>query len=144
MAQATYDDANLLLRLYELRREEKMRHARDWFVANYKFKTFADFLAACPPGSSMNAYARQVTSYWEMVSSFIESGVLNRELFYMNTRELLLCWLRVKPMIGEIREAFQDPTYLQNLEKVGEDFGQWVSKHAGEAAYKGFAARVGG
>ena len=144
MSQATYEDVNLLLKLYELRREDKMRQARDWFVANYKYKTLAEFTKACPPGSSMNAYARQVTTYWEMVASFIESGVLNRDLFYLNTRELLLCWIRVKPLIGELRETFHDPNYLYNLEKVGEAFAEWIKKTSGEDAFNGFKTRTGG
>lgn len=144
MAQATYDDANLLLRLYDLRREDKMRQARNWFVANFKCKSMADFMQLCPPGSDANAAARQVTSYWEMVASFVNAGVLNQELLFTNTRELLLCWLRVKPMIADTRSTFGDPNYLGNLEKVGETFAEWIKKTSGEAAYNGWAARVGG
>ena len=49
MSQPTYDDANLLLRLYELRREPKMRDARNWFFGNFKCKTMAEFGQLCPP-----------------------------------------------------------------------------------------------
>ena len=73
----TYDDANLILRLYEQRREDKMRAAREWFAQNFKFHTIEDFNRGCPPGSSMNAYARMIMSYWEMAASFVTSGVLN-------------------------------------------------------------------
>ena len=90
MSQATYDDVNLILRLYELRREDKMRAARNWFVANYKPKSMAEYQQLCPMGSEENAFARQVTSYWDMVSSFVASGVLNDELVFQNSRELLL------------------------------------------------------
>jgi hypothetical protein len=58
MSQPTYDDANLLLRLYELRREPKMRDARNWFFGNFKCKTMAEFGQLCPPGSEPNAYFR--------------------------------------------------------------------------------------
>ena len=67
----TYDDANLILRLYEERREDKMRAAREWFAQNFKFHTIEDFNRGCPPGSSMNAYARMIMSYWEMAASFV-------------------------------------------------------------------------
>ena len=63
MTQATYDDANLLLRLYEMRREEKMREARAWFVANFKPKSMADIHQLCPPGSESNARMRMVSTY---------------------------------------------------------------------------------
>ena len=55
MAHATYDDVNLILRLYDMRREEKMRAARTWFVANFRPKTMAGFNHLCPPGSEENA-----------------------------------------------------------------------------------------
>ena len=144
MTQPTYDDANLLLRLYDLRREDKMRQARNWFVANFKCKSMAEFGQLCPPGSEANASVRQVTSYWEMVASFVNGGVLNQELFFINTRELLLCWVRVKPFIAEARKTFGDPNYLGNLEKAGEAFAEWIKKTSGEAAYNGWVARVGG
>ncbi len=50
MTQATYDDATLLLRLYDAGREPKMREARAWFVANFKAKTLAEVQELCPPG----------------------------------------------------------------------------------------------
>ena len=86
----TYDDANLILRLYEMRREDKMRTARDWFAQNFHFKTMEDYNRQCPASSSMNAYSRMVMSYWEMVASFITGGVLNQELFFQNGMEMLL------------------------------------------------------
>jgi len=143
MSQPTYDDVNLILRLYELRREPKMRDARNWFVANFKCKTMADYAQLCPPGSEPHAYFRQCASYWDMAGSFINAGVLNADLFFANTREILLCWERVKPVIGEMRAAFKDPNYLGNLEKAGKACAEWVSKTSGEDAYKAFTARVG-
>jgi hypothetical protein len=143
MAQPTYDDVNLLLRLYEIRREAKMREARSWFSANFKCKTMAEFQKLCPPGSEENANFRQVTSYWEMVASFINSGVLNQDLCFANTRELLVTWLRVKPMVGEIRAAFGDQSYMGNLEKAGAAYEEWIDKTGGAGAAKAFAKRVG-
>ena len=98
MAKATYDDVNLILKLYDIRREDKMRAARAWFFANFKPKSMAEFQQLCPPGSEPNAYARQVSSYWDMAASFITAGVLNDELFFQNSRELLFVWLRVEPI----------------------------------------------
>lgn len=143
MSQATYDDANLILKLYELRREEKMRAARNWFVANFKCKTMAEMQALCPPGSEANAYFRQCVSYWDMAGSFVNAGVLNADLFFANTREILLVWERLRPVIAEIRAAFKDPQYLANLEKAGNACAEWVAKQSGEEAYKAFVARVG-
>ena len=143
MSQPTYDDANLLLRLYELRREPKMREARNWFFGNFKCKSMAEFGQLCPPGSEPNAYYRQCTSYWDMAASFVNSGVLNADLFFANTREMLVVWERVKPILSEVRAAFKDPNHLGNLEKAGKAGAEWLSKTSGEEAYKAFAARMG-
>lgn len=142
MAQSTYDDANLILRLYELRREDKMRAARNWFVANYRCKSMKEMSELCPPGTEANAFFRQVVSYWDMAGSFVNAGVLNADLFFANTREILLTWERMRPVIGEIRAAFKDPTYLGNLEKAGEACAEYLKRTAGEEAYKAFVARV--
>src|SRR5262249_38282102 len=72
----TYDDVSLILKLYEMRRDEKLRAARGWFAANFKVKTIEEWQKLCPPGSDPNASYRMVTSYWEMVASFITGGVL--------------------------------------------------------------------
>jgi hypothetical protein len=144
MSQPTYDDVNLLLKLYDLRREAKLREARSWFFANFRCKSMADFGQTCPMGSEANASYRQFVSYWDMVSSFVNMGVLNAELCFTNNRELLLCWERVKPMIGELRKAFGDPNYLGHLEKAGTAYTEWFSKTSGADAYKSFVARVAG
>ena len=138
----TYDDANLILRLYEIRREEKMRTARDWFAQNFHFKTLEEYNRQCPASSSMNAYSRMVTSYWEMVASFITGGVLNQELFFQNGMEMLFVWERVRELIPEIREAYKNPTYFQNVETVANAFIKWLNERAPEA-HAAFAARIG-
>jgi hypothetical protein len=143
MAQATYDDVRLILRLYEMRREDKLRAARAWFSANFKVKTMAEYQKLCPTGSEPNAFARQVTTYWEMVASFITSGVLNQELFFQSGRELLFVWLRLEPMIAEFRAAMKDPDYYKNLETVAEAFTAYLKKKNPEA-YENFAGRVRG
>jgi hypothetical protein len=78
-----------------------------------------------------------------MAASFVNSGVLNSDLFFANTREVLFVWDRVKPILSEVRAAYKDSNYLGNLEKAGKSCAEWVSKTSGEEAYKAFAARVG-
>ncbi len=139
MPKATYDDVNLLLRLYDIRREEKLRAARAWFVTNFKPKTLAEMNTLCGPGTEANPLFRQAVSYWDMVASFVTSGVLNEELFFQNTRELLLFWLRMKPVVSEARTALKEPNVWRNLETVGEAFAQYL----GPEVVAAFAARVG-
>jgi len=143
MAQATYEDANLLLRLYELRREEKMREARGWFIANFKPKSMAEMQELCPPGSENNARMRMVSTYWDMAASFITAGILNPELFYANNREALLVWLRVSKFVAEIRTAYKDPLFLKNLETVAASYTEHLNRTV-PGAFEVFSARVGG
>ena len=143
MSQPNHEDVNLLLRLYELRREEKMREARLWFVSKFKCKTFEEFQKLCPPGSDNNAHYRQFASYWEMAASFVSMGVLNGDLFFANCREMLMCWLRLKPFIAELRKAYGDASYMANLEQVGDSYCDWLVKHGGPDALAGFIQRVG-
>lgn len=138
----TYDDANLMLRLYELRREEKMRAAREWFTANFHFHTLEEFVQKCPPHSSMNAYARMVTSYWDMAASFITGGILNQELFFESQMELLFVWERVAKLIPEMRVAYKNPKLYSNLETVAKAYVEWINARAPEA-HAAFVARVG-
>jgi hypothetical protein len=140
MGKATYDDVNLILKLYEMRREEKLRAARAWFQASFKPKTMEELYAIAGPGTDGNAMFRQSVSYWEMVASFITSGVLNEELFFQSNRELLFFWLRLKPVVNEMRAASKDPKQWKNLETVGEAFAKSMTPEA----YEVFAARVAG
>jgi hypothetical protein len=137
--QATYEDVNLILRLYDMRREEKLRAARAWFAANFKAKTVAEMNALCAPGTEANAFFRQSTSYWDMVASFITAGVLNQELFFQSGRELLFFWLRLKPIVKEYRETNKTPKMFANLESVTEAF----ANHVGTETMAAFQARVG-
>jgi L-rhamnose mutarotase len=115
---ATYDDANLLLRLYELRREDKLRQARDWFNKNFHANNLEEFSKLCSQGSQEHAYFRMVSSYWEMAASFVTSGVLQRELFMQNSRELLFVWIRISDVVAPMREAFKNPDFAKNLETL--------------------------
>src|SRR5260370_1948843 len=98
-----------------MRRDEKMRTARDWFAQNFHFKTLEEYNRQCPASSSMNAYSRMVMSYWEMVASFITSGVLNQELFFSNGMEMLFVWDRLPDLVPPTPQPPKHPTASQNL-----------------------------
>ena len=138
-----YDDANLILRLYEMRREEKMRAARAWFVAKFGPTTMAEYQELCPMGSDNSAYARMVMTYWEMVASFVTQGVLNEELFFQSGQELLLTYARVRPFLAEYRQAMGNPKAMGNLENVGLRYAAyWEKENPG--AFEAFSKRVAG
>lgn len=134
--QATYDDANLCLRLYELRREETMRKARQWF-ATFSAKTPADLPA---PGTQENAYLRMVTSYWDMAATFVTSGVLNEDLFMQTNGELTFVWEKVRELVPQVRVQNKNPNYLKNLETVGNA----AIKRMPAEAYQQFSSMIKG
>jgi hypothetical protein len=140
-SRPTYDDANLILRLYNIRREARLRQARAWFGAHCKFKTHDELLKLTPGGSEENASFRMVVSYWDMVASFITSGVLHKELFFQSGRELLLVWERLRDVIGEIRRAQKDPHLYRHLETVGTEFAEYYRSRSQEG-YEAFLKRI--
>jgi hypothetical protein len=140
---ATYEDVRLVLRLYELRREDRLRKARAWFAQSFKVRTLDEFNRLCPAGSDENAYFRMVVTYWEMTSSFITSGVLNQNLFFQSGRELLFVWERLRDVLPQIRESFKDPAAYRNLETVAQSFIVWMKAQSPEC-YSAFSNRVRG
>ena len=139
----TYDDVNLVLKLYDMRREPRMREARRWFTGSFKAKSMDDFNALCPGGSEQHASFRMVTTYWDMVASFVTSGVLNDELFFQTGRELLFCWERVRDLVPQIRELYKNPIELRNLEGAAKAYIKWWNKQA-PGAYDAFSKRIRG
>ena len=115
---ATYEDANLLLRLYEERREETLRKARAWFVGECKPRDFAHWQASCPPGSGMNAYFRMVTTYWEMAAALVNRGALDRDLFLAANSEHLAVFALLEPHLDGLRSLIREPGYLRELEAL--------------------------
>ena len=138
----THDDANLILRLYEMRREDRMRKARAWFASTCKgVHTFEALMAIAPGGSDENASFRMVVSYWDLAASFVTSGVLHRELFFQSGREMLVVWVRLRQLLPSLRAAYKDPNYMRNLETVGQEFADYL-KAADPDAYEAFVARI--
>ena len=143
MTKATYDDADLILRLYDLRREPRMREARKWFIANFKVKTMAEFQKVCPPGSEENASYRQMATFWEMVASLLTSGVLQPELFYQSGRELLVVWERMRDFLPELRTSISNPLEYRNLELAASAYIEWWRAQA-PGAYEALSKRLRG
>jgi hypothetical protein len=140
----TYDDASLVLKLYDMRREERLRKARAWFASHFKnVTTIEQFQKTCAPGTEENASFRMTTTYWDMAASFVTTGVLNEALFFESGRELLFVWERVKDYVAAFREANNDRIYLKNLEVVGNSFANRF-RTASPEGYESFVRRVRG
>ena len=117
----TAADAQLILQLYDLRREAEMRKARNWWAAEFFPQSADDFLKVSSAfGTQENNWLRQVGGYWGIVTSFVLSGVLNEELFLQPgfSGELFLIYAKIHPFVKELREKLNDPEAFLNLEKA--------------------------
>ncbi len=125
-----HHDAELLLRLYDLRREEKLRRAREWFGRSFRAQNAEEFEKACPPGSEENAYFRMVISYWEMAASIVNHGLIQEQFFFENSPELWFTFERSKAAVGAMRERQKNPHIFENLEKLAARFEKWADERA--------------
>lgn len=130
MSSVTHEQANLLLRLYELRRDPRMREAREWFVSDFSASTLEELFKKYPPGSKDNASYRMVVSYWDMCAGIVNRGLIDDELFFENNGEVWIVWDKVKELALSQRKTMNNPTILKNLLELGERFEAWREKSA--------------
>ncbi len=119
--KATAADAQLIMQLYDLRREAEMRKARNWWVGVFFPQTADDFLKVARAfGTQENAWLRQVSAYWGIVASFVVRDLLNEELFLQPgfSGELFVIYAKVHPMVKELREKLEDPEFFAEVEKA--------------------------
>lgn len=117
----TTADAQLILQLYDLRREAEMRKARHWWAGEFFPQSADDFLKVSGAfGTQENAWLRQVSGYWGIVTSFVLAGVLNEELFLQPgfSGELFVIYAKIHPIVKELREKLNDPEFFKNVEKA--------------------------
>jgi hypothetical protein len=125
MREVTHDQANLLLRLYELRREPRLREAREWYVKHFTPTTTEDAMRICPPNSPESVSMRMVLSYWEMVCNMVNRGLIEEDFFFENTGEQWLVWERFKPVAAAFRAMFKNPNAYKHLEENSKRLEAW-------------------
>jgi hypothetical protein len=112
-----YEEAELILKLYELRRDDTIRKARDWFFLDFNPESIADFNQAM--FSEHSGHLRMVMSYWDMAAALVNHGAISPELFNDTNGEHLSVFAKLEPILPEIR-ASVGPQFLRNLEKLVE------------------------
>lgn len=100
-----HHDAELVLRLYELRREPRLREARDAMTAGYWPNSAAEACALIAHGHPLNVAWRMTTTYWEMVFNMAERGIVHPGYLIESSVEGLLLFARAEPWLGDIRKA---------------------------------------
>jgi hypothetical protein len=116
----TAADAELIMKLYDLRREAELRKARNWWLGFWPDSADDIVKIASALGSQENAWLRQAGGYWEMAASFVLHGALNRELFLEPSfsGEMFVFFGKVEPFVKELREKMQNPAIFGNVEKL--------------------------
>jgi hypothetical protein len=114
MSKSKQRDAELILKLYDLRREETMRKARDWMI-RFNPESMQDITDAVMGEHS--AYFRQVTSYWEMAASLVNHGAIDEEMFNDANAEHILAFSKIQPFVEQIR-AMGNKNFASHLEQV--------------------------
>jgi hypothetical protein len=109
------ESANLILKLYELRREPVMREARNYFMT-FDPQSVEDYMAAMMGPNS--GHVRMVTSYWEMAASFVTSGAIDPAMFEASAGEHMLVFGKLEGILPQLRETMGNPTAMKNLEQV--------------------------
>jgi len=118
---ATPADADIILKLYELRTETLMRQARAWVTGEWWPKTAEEFFAvAGNPNDPHNAHFRQVTTYWEMAAAMVLHGALSAELFVDCNGEGFFLLAKFAPILDAVRERF--PTFLNKTSELVNRF----------------------
>lgn len=118
-SKPTHHDAELILKLYELRREPVMREARAYF-ASLPQSEEAFLAVVSNPASKENSYIRQVCGYWDMVASLVAHGTLNGLLVFDTCQEMYFVYAKIQPYIAAVREKLGSADFLLNLQKVVE------------------------
>lgn len=117
----TTADAQVILQLYDLRREAEMRKARHWWISEFWPQTAEDFIKISSSfGTQQNNWLRQVSGYWSMAATFVLHGALNADLFLQPavSGEMFIVFAKVQPFLKDLREKAGDAHMFANIEKV--------------------------
>jgi hypothetical protein len=118
---ATANDAQVILKLYDVRREAEMRKARLWVTGEFWPQSADDIIKVMNAASSPeNAWLRQVASYWDMAAAFVLHGAINEALFTEPgcSGEMFFVFAKIHPFLKELREKTGNPAMFSNIEKV--------------------------
>jgi len=126
----TFEQAQLHLQLYELRRETRLRQARDWFFENYFPDSIEEALQIAPPGTEVGTYVMMVFGYWDQACALLNYGLLHEELFFETAGEFFGVWERVRPSIQEGRKLLANREFLVNTEKAAHRYEKWIESRS--------------
>jgi hypothetical protein len=118
-SKATPKDADLILKLYDLRREPTMRKARDFMATQFWPQSYGEFKAVgLAFGTEQNAWFRQAWTYWEMAAALVLHGALDEQLFFKCNGEPYFYYAKFKPFIEQFRKDLNAPEFMAYIEEL--------------------------
>jgi hypothetical protein len=118
--QASYQDIDLILKLYELRREETMRKARSYVGGKFAPKSAEEMIAIVRAGTPESGYVLQVYGYWDMVAAFVLDGPLSEQLVYDTCQEMYFQYSKIQPYLAEFRRLMNLSEWMRGIERLVE------------------------
>src|SRR6516165_5727439 len=113
-------EAELILKLYDLRREAVMRQARSFVGGKFAPKSVEEFVAAIKKGGQETGYVLQVYGYWDMVCAFVKHGFLSETLVYDTCQEMYFQYAKIQPFLSGFRKEMGLPEWMKSLQEVVE------------------------
>ena len=126
----TYEQAQLHLKVYDLRREARLRQARDWVSKNFHAQTIEDAMRIASPESQEGTFLWMVLGYWEHVCALLNYGLLHEDLLFETSGEFFAVWEQVKPIVPGARKMFVEPHFLEHLEKAAQRYETWQERRS--------------
>ena len=124
-------DVSAILKLYELRTEDEMRAARQWYSSEFSPKSAMDIIDLYKAGERASANFRMVVSYWDMAASLVLNGKIDEKTFLQANTEHIFVFAKIEPFINEVREMFQEPDFFIHLEKLCKKMPDYEQKLEG-------------
>jgi hypothetical protein len=129
-AKPTHEQARLHLQIYDMRREARLRQAREWYVKNYFVDNLEDWMRIAAPGTETGAFAMMVLSYWDQACAMLNYGLLHEDLFFETSGEFFGVWERVRHIVPQARERFMNKQFLAHLEKAAQRYETWIESRS--------------
>jgi hypothetical protein len=126
----THEQAQLHLQVYDLRREARLRQARDWFQQSYNAETIEEAMRIAAPGTEHGTFFGMVIGYWEQTCALLNYGLLHEDLFFETSGEFFMIWEKLKTVLPQFREQYHEPKLLANLEKAAKRYEEWSEKRS--------------
>ncbi len=126
----THEQAQLHLQIFEMRREPRLRQARDWFFKNFFADNLEQGMRIATPGTENGTLFMMVLSYWEQACALLNAGLLHDELFFKTSGEFYGVWDRIKAGLPEAREKFAYKLHMVELEQAAKRYETWIEKHS--------------